>query len=57
VVVARLLESWDSKICSWVPRDPEPRMTVLARIISNLTDRPTPLTDSGSCTTSRVVRQ
>jgi hypothetical protein len=29
--VARLLESWDSKIWSWVRRDSEPRITVLAR--------------------------
>jgi hypothetical protein len=30
-IVARLLESWERKIWSWVPRDSEPRMTVLER--------------------------
>jgi hypothetical protein len=56
VVVARLLQSWDSKICTWVPREREPRMTVLARTNSNLTDRPTPFTVPGSYTTPRVER-
>jgi hypothetical protein len=35
-LVARLQKLWDSKIWSWVPRDPEPGMTVLARSSSNL---------------------
>jgi hypothetical protein len=26
---------WDSKICSWVPRDSDPRMIALARASSN----------------------
>jgi hypothetical protein len=29
-------ESWGRRIRSWVPWDMEPRMTVLARTISNL---------------------
>jgi hypothetical protein len=34
--VVQLLGSWDNKKWSWVPRDSEPRMTVLARTRSNL---------------------
>jgi hypothetical protein len=36
--VARLPESWDSKIWSGVPHNSEPRITVLARTKSNLPD-------------------
>jgi hypothetical protein len=38
--VARLTESRDSNIWSLVPRDFEPRKTVLARTSSNLLDPP-----------------
>jgi hypothetical protein len=37
--IPRLPESWDRKIWSWVPRDPKPRMTVLARTSSRSADR------------------
>jgi hypothetical protein len=37
--VSRFPESWESKIWSWVRRDYEPRMTVLARTRRNLHDR------------------
>jgi hypothetical protein len=33
------LEPWEGKIWPWVPRDSEPRMTVLARASINLPDR------------------
>jgi hypothetical protein len=39
IVIRRLPEPWESKIWSWVPRDSEPRMTVLARPSSNFPDR------------------
>jgi hypothetical protein len=38
--VSRLPQSRDIKIWSWVLRDSEPRMTVLARTSANLPDRP-----------------
>jgi hypothetical protein len=38
-VVARLPGLWESKLWSWVPRDSEPRITVLVRTSSNLPDR------------------
>jgi hypothetical protein len=34
-------ESWDSKMWSWVPPGPEPRVTVLKKASSNSPDRPT----------------
>jgi hypothetical protein len=37
-VVWRLQEPFEGKIWSWVPRDLEPRTTVLAKTISNLLD-------------------
>jgi hypothetical protein len=40
-VAAWLTDSWDGKTWSWVPRNLEPRMTVLARNSSNLPDRQT----------------
>jgi hypothetical protein len=39
--VARLPESREVNTWSWLSQDSEPRMTVLARIISNLPDRQT----------------
>jgi hypothetical protein len=35
-VVARLPESWERKIWSWVPQDPEPKMNELAKASSSL---------------------
>jgi hypothetical protein len=40
-VAAWLPDSWDGKTWSWVPRNLEPRMTVLARHSSNLPERQT----------------